>query len=190
MKTARLRRSTWPALLDEATEAAAVPVMDEIRGHAVEMFIARKPSIAPSRDLEAMEAIAIETQIGKIARPKNVWIVADMPKTRSGKIMRRVITSSSNVADVGNITRPGQPGNRRRHPPPRPTGRRTSAARCRANCHPRNWTRSKPSAKPSEPHRRRAQPLATRHQREHQRAAAAVLPGRLETQQQPPLQAR
>ena len=46
----------------------------------------------------------IETEIGKVARPKNVWIVADMPKTRSGKIMRRVIASISNFTDVGDIT--------------------------------------------------------------------------------------
>jgi acetyl-CoA synthetase len=46
----------------------------------------------------------IETVIGKIARPKNVWIVPDMPKTRSGKIMRRVIASVSNFADVGDVT--------------------------------------------------------------------------------------
>src|SRR5689334_24992217 len=46
----------------------------------------------------------IETVIGKIARPKNVWIVPDMPKTRSGKIMRRVIASISNFADVGDTT--------------------------------------------------------------------------------------
>ena len=46
----------------------------------------------------------IETEIGKIARPKNVWIVPDMPKTRSGKIMRRVIAGISNFTDVGDIT--------------------------------------------------------------------------------------
>jgi acetyl-CoA synthetase len=39
-----------------------------------------------------------------VARPKNVWIVPDMPKTRSGKIMRRVIASISNFTDVGDIT--------------------------------------------------------------------------------------
>ena len=48
--------------------------------------------------------MAIETQIGKIARPKNIWIVADMPKTRSGKIMRRVLAASTNFADVGDVT--------------------------------------------------------------------------------------
>jgi acetyl-CoA synthetase len=47
---------------------------------------------------------AIETEIGKIARPRNVWIVPDMPKTRSGKIMRRVIAAVSNFTDIGDVT--------------------------------------------------------------------------------------
>ena len=47
---------------------------------------------------------AIDTEIGKIARPKNVWVVSDMPKTRSGKIMRRVIAGISNFTDVGDVS--------------------------------------------------------------------------------------
>ncbi len=47
---------------------------------------------------------AIETIIGKIARPGNVYIVADMPKTRSGKIMRRVLAAISNGRDIGDVT--------------------------------------------------------------------------------------
>ena len=46
----------------------------------------------------------IETVIGKIARPKDVRIVPDMPKTRSGKIMRRVLASISNTMDIGDVT--------------------------------------------------------------------------------------
>ena len=46
----------------------------------------------------------IETEIGKIARPNNVWIVPDMPKTRSGKIMRRVVAGISNFTGVGDVT--------------------------------------------------------------------------------------
>jgi acetyl-CoA synthetase len=87
----------------EVAEAAAVPVVDDIRGRAVEMYIALKPGI----DAEGMAAKvtkAIEVEIGKIARPKNVWIVPDMPKTRSGKIMRRVIAAVSNFTDVGDVT--------------------------------------------------------------------------------------
>jgi acetyl-CoA synthetase len=90
--------------VDEVAEAAAVPVTDEIRGRAVEMYVALKPGIPPSDDIVGKVVTAIERDIGKIARPKNVWIVPDMPKTRSGKIMRRVIAAVSNFTDVGDIT--------------------------------------------------------------------------------------
>ena len=62
------------------------------------------PGITPSGDIEQKVSKALETEIGKIARPKKVWIVSDMPKTRSGKIMRRVIAGISNFADVGDVT--------------------------------------------------------------------------------------
>jgi acetyl-CoA synthetase len=90
--------------VEEIAEAAAVPVMDEVRGRAVEMYVSLQPGLSPSEEIEDKVATAIETQIGKIARPKNVWVVADMPKTRSGKIMRRVIAGISNFADVGDTT--------------------------------------------------------------------------------------
>jgi acetyl-CoA synthetase len=90
--------------VEEVAEAAAVPVVDELRGRAVEMYISLKPGFAPSKEIEQKVDKAIETEIGKIARPKNVWIVSDMPKTRSGKIMRRVIAGISNFADVGDVT--------------------------------------------------------------------------------------
>jgi acetyl-CoA synthetase len=90
--------------VEEVAEAAAVPVIDDVRGRAVEMYIALKPGIEASPEIEAKVKKAIETDIGKIARPQNIWIVPDMPKTRSGKIMRRVIAATSNFADVGDIT--------------------------------------------------------------------------------------
>ncbi len=88
----------------EVAEAAAVPVIDELRGRAVEMYVALKPGITPSPEIQSKVSDAIMTEIGPIAKPKNIWIVADMPKTRSGKIMRRVIAAVSNFADVGNVT--------------------------------------------------------------------------------------
>jgi acetyl-CoA synthetase len=90
--------------VEEIAEAAAVPVMDELRGRAVEIYVALKPGFTPNKDIEQKVISAIETEIGKIARPKSVWIVSDMPKTRSGKIMRRVIASISNFTDVGDVT--------------------------------------------------------------------------------------
>jgi len=91
--------------VDEVAEAAAVPVIDEVRGKVVEMYIALKPGVSASDEEIANKVAAqIERDIGKIARPKNVWVVADMPKTRSGKIMRRVIAGISNFADVGDTS--------------------------------------------------------------------------------------
>jgi acetyl-CoA synthetase len=90
--------------VDEIAEAAAVPVVDDIRGRAVEMYVALKPGVDANSGIEQKVTKAIETEIGKIARPKNVWIVPDMPKTRSGKIMRRVIAGISNFAEVGDVT--------------------------------------------------------------------------------------
>ncbi len=90
--------------VEEIAEAAAVPVIDELRGRIVEMYVALKPGFEPSEAIADKVRLAIEREIGKIARPKHVWIVPDMPKTRSGKIMRRVIASVSNFADVGDVT--------------------------------------------------------------------------------------
>ena len=90
--------------VDEIAEAAAVPVVDELRGRIVEMYVALKPGYDQDAEIEDKVRQAIEREIGKIARPKHVWIVPDMPKTRSGKIMRRVIASVTNFADVGDVT--------------------------------------------------------------------------------------
>ncbi len=90
--------------VEEIAEAAAVPVIDELRGRAVEIYVALKPGYKPSKQIEDKVAAAIENLIGKVARPKNVWIVPDMPKTRSGKIMRRVIAGISNFTGTGDIT--------------------------------------------------------------------------------------
>jgi acetyl-CoA synthetase len=90
--------------VNEVAEAAAVPVVDDVRGRVVEMYVSLKPGFAPSPEIEAKVRDAIVKDIGKIARPKNIWIVPDMPKTRSGKIMRRVIAATSNFTDTGDIT--------------------------------------------------------------------------------------
>jgi len=90
--------------VEEVAEAAAVPVIDEVRGRAVEIYIALKPGQKPSKQIEEKVSSTIDNLIGKVARPKNVWIVPDMPKTRSGKIMRRVIAGISNFTSPGDIT--------------------------------------------------------------------------------------
>jgi acetyl-CoA synthetase len=68
------------------------------------MYVSLKPGRSASKEIQDKVIGAIDREIGKIARPKSVWIVQDMPKTRSGKIMRRVIAAISNFADVGDVT--------------------------------------------------------------------------------------
>jgi acetyl-CoA synthetase len=88
----------------EVAEAAVVPVVDEVKGRVPEIYISLKPGYAASREINDKVIATLETMIGKIARPKKVHIVPDMPKTRSGKIMRRVLAAISNVMDTGDIT--------------------------------------------------------------------------------------
>ena len=90
--------------IDEIAEAAVVPVADEIRGRVPDMYVSLKPGVEAGPAIEAKVTAAIETIIGKIARPKHVYIVPDMPKTRSGKIMRRVLAAISNTMDIGDVT--------------------------------------------------------------------------------------
>ena len=90
--------------VQEVAEAAVVPVADELKGKMPDLYVCLKPGQEPSKEIEGRIVGAVETMIGKIARPKHVYIVPDMPKTRSGKIMRRVLAAISNHQDIGDVT--------------------------------------------------------------------------------------
>ena len=85
-------------------EAAAVPAIDDLKGRVPEMYVSLKPGYENQTTIEAEVKQAIATNIGPIARPAHVWVTSDLPKTSSGKIMRRVIASISNFVDVGDTT--------------------------------------------------------------------------------------
>lgn len=103
----------------EVAEAAAVLVPDQLNRRAVEMYVSLKAAgvdadadadAAPGEDAEPRSdaagrvTAAIEREIGTVARPKSVWIVADLPKTRSGEIERHVLAGVSNFTDVGDTS--------------------------------------------------------------------------------------
>src|ERR1700731_334314 len=90
--------------LPEVAEAAVVPVMDEVKGRVPVVYISLKPGVPTTKAIQDKVVSTIETMIGKIARPKTVHVVPDMPKTRSGKIMRRILAAISNNMDTGDIT--------------------------------------------------------------------------------------
>jgi acetyl-CoA synthetase len=88
----------------EVAEAAVIPVPDEVKGRVPEIYVSLKPGVTGDDGLAQRVSRAIETEISPIARPRKVWIVPDMPKTRSGKIMRRVLAALSTGGDPGDIT--------------------------------------------------------------------------------------
>ncbi len=88
----------------EIAEAAVVPVEDEIKGRVPDVYVSLKAGFEGKDDIESLIREAVDRNIGKIARPKHIYIVPDMPKTRSGKIMRRVLAAISNSMDIGDVT--------------------------------------------------------------------------------------
>jgi acetyl-CoA synthetase len=91
-------------VVPEVAEAAVVPVADDIKGKVPDLYVALKPGFEATPELAKRISQALATEIGAIAKPRKVWIVKDMPKTRSGKIMRRVLAAISNNQDVGDVT--------------------------------------------------------------------------------------
>src|SRR5437867_8291486 len=75
-------------------EAAAIGVPDEVKGQAVVCFCVLKPAESPSQTLREELKRAVATQLGKSLSPKDVRFVADIPKTRNAKVMRRIIRAS------------------------------------------------------------------------------------------------
>lgn len=90
--------------VEEVAEAAVIAKSDEIKGTVPDLYVSLKPGYEASEELAAKISQAVSTIVGKIARPNKVYIVPDMPKTRSGKIMRRILASISNRKDVGDVT--------------------------------------------------------------------------------------
>ncbi len=72
-------------------EAAAVGKPDELKGSALVAFVTLKQGLLPDPDIKAKLSAHIEKEIGKFARPDQIRFADALPKTRSGKIMRRLL---------------------------------------------------------------------------------------------------
>jgi acetyl-CoA synthetase len=91
-------------MVPAVAEAAVVPVADPIKGKVPDIYVSLKPGMASSKEIANDVSAAVITEIGPIARPHQVIIVPDMPKTRSGKIMRRVLAAISNHQEPGDVS--------------------------------------------------------------------------------------
>lgn len=78
------------------SEAAVVSVPDDIKGNAIYAFITLKSNEKPTNELKKSLVETIRNEIGPIATPKYIQWARDLPKTRSGKIMRRILRKIAN----------------------------------------------------------------------------------------------
>ena len=85
-------------------EAAVVGAKDEITGQAIVAFVILRGGVAADKDLEQSLKSHVTKEIGAIARPRQIMVVLELPKTRSGKIMRRLLQDVAENRAVGDAT--------------------------------------------------------------------------------------
>jgi acetyl-CoA synthetase len=94
------------ALVDhhDVAEAAVVGRADELKGQAIAAFVLLKEGIEPTDKLKDELKKHVTEKIGAIARPDDILFAADLPKTRSGKIMRRLLRDIAEGRALGDTT--------------------------------------------------------------------------------------
>ena len=93
-------RSTIPMV----AEAAVIGKPHELKGESITSYVVLKRGIEPSDALRIELINHVSKELGKIAKPDELWFVTDVPKTRSGKIMRRVIRARALGQEVGDTS--------------------------------------------------------------------------------------
>lgn len=84
-------------------EVAVVGVEDQLKGQvAIGFVIAKDPSKTTNMEAEVMKTV--DSQLGAVARPARVYLVSALPKTRSGKIVRRALQAVAEGRDPGDIS--------------------------------------------------------------------------------------
>ena len=90
------------------SDAASISIPDELTGEAIVVFfVAEKQN---NINFESEIADHISTKIGKIAKPKYIFQLSDLPKTRTGKIMRRLLKSKLIGMELGDLSSLENPG--------------------------------------------------------------------------------
>ncbi len=85
-------------------EAAAIGLPHELKGNAIHTFVILREGVDATPQLEDELKAHVGHEIGPIARPEKVDFVTSLPKTRSGKIMRRVLKAQALGQDVGDVS--------------------------------------------------------------------------------------
>lgn len=90
--------------LDEIVEAAAIGINDELRGEAIVIFAIVNTGITTNDHLKELMKAKVHANIGKFITPKEIYFVSKLPKTRSGKIMRRLLKAVLEGSLTGDIS--------------------------------------------------------------------------------------
>jgi len=85
-------------------EAAVVGAKDETTGQRIVAFVILRGGQAESVELDGELKAHVTKEIGPIAKPKQIQFVAELPKTRSGKIMRRLLKDVAEERALGDTT--------------------------------------------------------------------------------------
>jgi len=88
----------------KVAEAAVIGKPHEVKGESIKAFVILKHGITPSEDLKKELAVQVRLQIGPIAAPDEIEFVDRLPKTRSGKIMRRVLKAKELGQPLGDTS--------------------------------------------------------------------------------------
>jgi acetyl-CoA synthetase len=94
----------------KVAEAAVIGQQDEDTGQAISAFVILEGDLEGSEQLEVEVREHVARRIGKLARPKRIIWTADVPKTRSGKIMRRLLRDIAEGREQGDVTTLREPG--------------------------------------------------------------------------------
>ena len=85
-------------------EAAAIGLPHEIKGNAIYTYVILKSGYKASDELKEELRKHVGHEVGPIAKPEQITFVDSLPKTRSGKIMRRVLKAKELGLDPGNLS--------------------------------------------------------------------------------------
>jgi propionyl-CoA synthetase len=88
----------------KVAEASAIGIADELKGQEIATFIVFKQGAAESEEMRKELIQMIRERIGAIATPKVMRFVAQLPKTRSGKVMRRVLRALCEEKTLGDLS--------------------------------------------------------------------------------------
>ena len=88
----------------DVSEAAAIALPHELKGNAIHTFVLLRAGAESGKELEAELKEHVSKEMGPIAKPETVTFVDSLPKTRSGKIMRRVLKARALGQDEGDLT--------------------------------------------------------------------------------------